>query len=90
MKNKIVKIALIATFTAVAGYNVNASLSDQSMSDLLIANVEALADAEIDGTNCNATWNRECCVCFGRHHKFAVPRTSTGACEHRMCSSHSY
>ncbi len=87
---KFMKIAFVAVFVAVAGYGVYASQKADVMSDLVLANVEALADAEIDGTNCNATWNRECCVCFGRHHKFAIPRTTTGACEHKTCSTHSY
>ena len=87
---KFMKIAFVAVFVAVAGYGVYTSQKSDVMSDLLMANVEALADAEIDGTNCNPTRNRECCVCFGRHHKFAIPRTTTGACEHKTCSTHSY
>ena len=84
------KIAFVAAFAAIAGYGVYANQKVDAISDLMLVNVEALADAEISGTNCNATWNKECCVCFGRHHKFAKPRTNTGACEHRECKTHSY
>lgn len=85
---KIMKIAFVAAFAAIAGYGVYSNQSDKPLSHLLVANVEALADAEIEGTNCDATWNQECCVCFHIHHTFAVPRTENGACEHRTGCSH--
>lgn len=43
---KIVKIAFVAAFAAIAGYGVYANQKADAMSDLALANVEALADGE--------------------------------------------
>lgn len=43
---KIVKIAFVAAFAAIAGYGVYANQKADAMSDLVLANVEALADGE--------------------------------------------
>ena len=88
MRKKIFAVMIVAVVAAFAGYNVYQSQNTNTLSALALANVEALANGEIDGTNCDATWNQECCVCFGLHHTFAVPRTSSGACEHRTGCSH--
>lgn len=40
---KIMKIAFVAAFAAVAGYGVYANQQSETMSDLMLANVEALA-----------------------------------------------
>ncbi len=45
---KIIKIAFVAAFAAVAGYGVYTSQkTDSTMSELMTANVEALATPEI-------------------------------------------
>ena len=44
---KFMKIAFVAVFVAVAGYGVYASQKSDVMSDLALANVEALAWNEI-------------------------------------------
>ena len=44
---KMIKIAFVAAFAAVAGYGVYANQQSEAMSDLMLANVEALADCEI-------------------------------------------
>ena len=41
---KIVKLAFVAAFAAIAGYGVYTSQKSDSVSDLLLANVEALAN----------------------------------------------
>ena len=41
---KFIKLAFVAAFAAIAGYGVYMSQKSDSMSDLLLANVEALAD----------------------------------------------
>lgn len=41
---KLIKIAFVAIFAAVAGYGVYANQKPETMSDLMLANVEALAD----------------------------------------------
>lgn len=49
---KIIKVAFMAAIVAVTGYNMSQSQSVMnSMSDLALANVEALANGE-QGTNC--------------------------------------
>ena len=45
---KIMKIAFVAAFAAVAGYGVYANQQSETMSDLMLANVEALAGSEYD------------------------------------------
>lgn len=47
MKN-IIKIAVVAVFTTIAGYGVYAYQRSETMSDLVLANVEALANNEGD------------------------------------------
>ena len=61
---KIMKIAFVAAFAAVAGYGVYANQQSEAMSDLMLANVEALAGSEISNPGCDPSWDRECCVCF--------------------------
>lgn len=52
MKKKTVRIALLAVVAAVAGYGAyQAQMEDEMVSDLALANVEALAAGE-DGWNC--------------------------------------
>ena len=41
---KMIKIAFVAAFVAIAGYGVYTSQKSDSVSDLLLANVEALAN----------------------------------------------
>ena len=52
MKNKmkkVIKLAFVAAFVAVAGYGVYANQTSDAMSDLALANVEALAQSESSG-----------------------------------------
>ncbi|WP_330941634.1 NVEALA domain-containing protein [Bacteroides sp. MSB163] len=50
MKDSFVKIALAIAFVLCGGYNVLVSQQSETFSDLMVANVEALANArEIDG-----------------------------------------
>lgn len=48
MKN-FVKIGFVAVFAAIAGYGVYTSQKSELMSDLALANVEALAQSESGG-----------------------------------------
>lgn len=52
---KFVKIGFVAVFAAIAGYGVYTSQKTEGMSDLALANVEALADGEW-GTGFNCRW----------------------------------
>lgn len=52
MKKNILKVTLVAAFALVAGYNVYISQrSDIEISDLALANIEALAHDEAPGTH---------------------------------------
>lgn len=44
--NKKMRYAFVAAFVAVAGYGVYASQKSDNISDLMLANVEALASGE--------------------------------------------
>lgn len=62
MKKKILKVALVATFVAIAGYGAYANQETDAMSDLALANMEALAGGEW-GTGFNCRWSRDWTVC---------------------------
>ncbi len=53
MKKNILKAAFVVVFVAAAGYTAYNSQKDAEMSDLAMANVEALARGEWDGRRCN-------------------------------------
>ena len=55
MKKKILKAAFVAAFAMIAGYGVYNSQKDVVLSDLALANVEALASGEGSGT---CRWKR--------------------------------
>lgn len=84
---KIVKIAFVAAFAAIAGYGVYANQKADAMTDLILANVEALARGEISNPGCDPSWNKECCVCFSVHHTYARAN-GTNNCETRTGCSH--
>lgn len=48
---KFIKLAFVAAFAAIAGYGVYTGQKSDEMSDLLIANVEALADSSEGGAS---------------------------------------
>ncbi|WP_289782894.1 NVEALA domain-containing protein, partial [uncultured Phocaeicola sp.] len=49
MKKNILKATLVAAFALIAGYNVYSSQKAEGMSELALANVEALASEEGGG-----------------------------------------
>ena len=62
---KFMKIAFVAAFAAIAGYGVYANQKVDTMSDLMLANVEALARYEVNpdcpnGCTCGNTG----CYCY--------------------------
>lgn len=58
---KIVKIAFVAAFAAVAGYGVYENQQADTMSDMMLANVEALASGESSGhCRTNADYSAIC------------------------------
>lgn len=52
---KFVEIAFVAILTAVAGYGFYTSQKTEVMSDLALANIEALANNTETGTGCTAS-----------------------------------
>lgn len=76
MKNimkKVIKLAFVAAFVAVAGYGVYANQTSNAMSDLALANVEALAQSESSGGYSGVyypqpgdpNYGYTKCVCYG-------------------------
>lgn len=66
MKKNILKATFVAAFALFAGYNVYTSQKSDVMSDLALANVEALASGEWGtGFNCrwDSNWHRVCDGC---------------------------
>lgn len=60
---KFTKIAFVATFAIIAGYNVYSSQKTVTLSDLALTNVEALAGEWGTGFNCR--WSNDYTVCNG-------------------------
>ena len=60
MKRNMIKAALFAVFAFVAGYGVYTSQKETSMSDLAMANVEALASGEDGNYDCDAPYTATC------------------------------
>ena len=44
MKKSLIRVAFAAAFVAISGYGIYANQKTDSMSELMLANVEALAD----------------------------------------------
>lgn len=51
MKKNFTRTAFVAVFALMTGYSVYASQQEKTMSDLALANVEALAGNEWEGDN---------------------------------------
>lgn len=62
---KIIKIAFIAVFAAVAGYGIYTNQKSETMSDLMLANMDALAAGE----DVEITCSRTCSDGVGRCYK---------------------
>lgn len=63
MKKSILKIVFVSAFALVAGYSVYALQQNAEMSDLALANVEALANGESGSFNC--WWDSvDCRICY--------------------------
>lgn len=57
---KMIKIAFVAAFVAIAGYGVYTNQKSETLSDLTLANVEALAGGESGGYYCCSPYSYEC------------------------------
>lgn len=78
MNKTIIRTAFVAVFALIAGYSVFASQQKVEMSDLAMANVEALAQGETSEeftgkTCCIAVWdNTSCSGCDGHTYSYAI------------------
>ena len=68
MKKNILKVTLVATFVLIAGFNVYSSQKSDVMSDLALANVEALAGG--------GEWSSITCYWIGDY--YSCPPWDTG------------
>lgn len=56
---KYIKVIFVAAFAAIAGYGVHTNQNADAMSDLMLANVEALASGEGSGNKvCFTKWRK--------------------------------
>lgn len=79
MNRKIIKVAFIVAIAMVGGINVFNSQKPEPLSDIALANVEALAGGELfDGHPCEGTWDRLCCVCGDKHYTYAFSNKDGG------------
>ena len=60
MKKKILSTAFAVMIMAVAGYNVYVNQTKSNLSDLALANIEALADDKPEGGNGESTIQGKC------------------------------
>ena len=90
MRKLATKVAIVAAFAAVAGYGVyNSQKLEVTLSDTMLANVEALARQELPSeSRCMGSWNKECCVCGNKHYTYAKPVPNQVGCIHRTGCSH--
>ena len=65
MKGKILKVTIVAAFALIAGFNVYNAQKSDVMSDLALANVEALARYEVNPDCLNGcTSGNTGCYCY--------------------------
>ena len=57
---KTLKVAVIAMVTAISGMNIYNSQMEDGMSDVLLANVDALAEIEINSDICRLAVGMNC------------------------------
>lgn len=77
MNKKVLKVAFVAAIALVSGINVFNVQKTEVLSDIALANVEALAQAESGDeytgwSCCVAVWEKVSCAgCDGRTHSYA-------------------
>lgn len=88
MRKKIFAAMIVAVIAMFAGYNMYQSQrAESTMSNLALANVEALADEEVMGGNCEGSTSKECCVCDTKHYIYAAV-VNERYCESRSGCTH--
>jgi hypothetical protein len=78
MKKKILLLAAVVTVSAAAGWNFSQNRSETVLSDVALANVEALAEESseefTDATGCIACWDNHNCRVGNTIYTYAHPR----------------
>ena len=65
---KIMRVAFVAAFAAIAGYGIYTNQKVDTMSDLILANVEALASGEGGSSDCDTYCTPDDrCTCIIRY-----------------------
>ncbi|WP_237038564.1 NVEALA domain-containing protein [Phocaeicola faecalis] len=62
---KIIRVAFAATFACIAGYGVYTSQQEMELSELALANIEALAQSE---SNCAEWTKKQCYTAFSTEY----------------------
>ena len=71
MKKNIMKVAFVVAIAMVSGINVFNAQKSEGLSDIALANVEALADDEINPLCPNGCFdNGDGCYCNGWHPSY--------------------
>ena len=71
MRKKMIKAAFVAAIAVVSGINVFNAQKSEMLSDVALANVEALAEGE---------WNEQTCFWLDAGYMFCVPWGTGVAC----------
>ena len=71
MNKKVLQVAFVAAIALVSGINVFNAQKKEVLSDIVLANVEALARGE---------WNEQTCFWLDADYKFCVPWGTGVAC----------
>ena len=70
----IISFIVVATVMSFIG----SSYSNNNTNDLLLDNIEALANGELSNGNCEGSWSQECCKCDYIHYTYACAIEVTG------------
>ena len=71
MKTNLLKVAFVAAIALVSGLNVFKAQKSEILSDVALANVEALAQKENSDFNCR--WDSSYTVCYPRGSQLGCP-----------------
>lgn len=86
---KIIGIALIAVAAITAGWNFSQNQKEVELSDLALANVEALAQNESVPSECSATQEKKCCRKNNICHTYHTASGGNGWIT-STCTTHKY
>lgn len=85
MNKKILKVTIVAIFALVAGTNVYNALKPESMSDIALANVEALAGSEGGSSDHRYETKHESSIEVWDEGSGTFKKMTTIQCEGRGC-----